>query len=190
MNFWKPKNKGKLKFLIGILLLSIATTTGIGVTFADENITSNLYDWFNKKGEESINTIDQSIAIEKEAQKQRLKAELELEIKRSAEDLNQFTGHEEKESIKQIQEYADKIIANLHVDNQDKKNKVSKQLDSIVKQAISDMKKVGDVTEETSKHHKGEKENEKEESKVPSNLESNSTPSDIVRDNKGDNDDR
>ncbi|MGE8203440.1 hypothetical protein ACQKP0_02670 [Heyndrickxia sp. NPDC080065] len=132
----------KAKLLFGVLFLSLTIGSSIGVVFADQDIPTLLNNWFNKKGTESISVIEQAISTEKETQKERLKEELQKELKRSQKELEKFTDQEKKDRIKELREYTNQLIANLHIDNQKEEKSIKEQLKSIMNAAISEMEKV------------------------------------------------
>ncbi|MBM6619136.1 hypothetical protein [Bacillus suaedaesalsae] len=142
----KAKHKGlgtkKVKFLIGAILLSVGIGSSVNVAFADQDIHALLTNWFDKKKVESINEIEQAIMSEKETQKQRLKEQLQVEIQKSEEELQLFTDAEKEARVLALQQYTDALIANFNVDNSNKEEKLSAELDAIVQEAIEKMDKV------------------------------------------------
>ncbi|MBS4174334.1 hypothetical protein [Bacillus sp. FJAT-49736] len=133
----------KVKILIGVLFLTVSIGGGIGVAFADSDINGLLTSWFKQKGEESISSMEQAILSEKETQKQRLKDELQLEIQASQKKLSDFTKEETSIRVQEIQDYAEKLIANLKIDTFADEQQIKAELDAIVEKAKSDMDKIG-----------------------------------------------
>jgi hypothetical protein len=138
----KTKDQRKFKLLIGVLLLTFAVLGNIGVAFADQDINSLLASWFNHKGTESVNQIDQAITTEKEQQEQRLKEELQLEIENSSKQLQQFTAEEKEKRVQAIKTYADQLAAKITVDNSKEKQKILDEMDSIIQKAMKDLDKI------------------------------------------------
>lgn len=140
---YKKKNHFSLKLLIGVLLVSLTIVGNIGVAFADQDINSLLTNWFNKKGQESISTIENAIATEKEQQKIRLKEELQSELKNSAQLLEQYTEEERQKRILDLQQYADKLIEDMKLENnQAEKQRIAADMDKEIQKAIKELKKI------------------------------------------------
>lgn len=133
----------KLKILIGVLFLSLMVGSSIGVAFADSDINGLMTNWFNKKSNESIDSIEQAIMTEKETQKQRLKEELQRELVSSQKKLDEFTEEEKNKRVEAIKDYADKLIADMQIDNSNQELEVQKQLDSIVENSMDEMEELG-----------------------------------------------
>lgn len=140
---YKVQKKWSAKLLIGVLLLSIVAIGNVGVAFAGEDISSLLTNWFNQKGAQSVSTIEQAINNEKELQKQRLKEELQLKISESAKQLDQFTLEEKQRRVQALREYADQLVSNMKVDNNEEKHKISAQMDAIIQKAEEELSQVG-----------------------------------------------
>lgn len=139
---YKAKKQFRIKLLIGVLLLSSTIGGNIGMAFADQDIQSLLSNWFNQKGQESIQTIEDAIMTEKEQQKVRLKEELQSELKNSAQLMDQFTEEEKQKRIQALQEYADQLIKNMKLDNNKEKQKISDEMDKIIQKAINELDKI------------------------------------------------
>ncbi|CEG28694.1 hypothetical protein [Bacillus sp. B-jedd] len=137
------KSKLSLKFLIGVLLLSCIIISNIGVAYADQDIHSLLANWFNKNGQESISEIEKAIEEEKVKQRIRLKEELQLELKNSAQLLKQYTEDEKNKRIIALQQYADQLIKEMKLENnQAEKQRISAEMDNEVQKAIKELEKI------------------------------------------------
>lgn len=141
--FQKQKKHSKAKILVGVLFLTTSIGGGIGVAFADSDINALLSNWFNKKGAESMSSIEQAIMSEKEIQKERLKQELQLELANSQKQLSDFTEQEKKQRVQAIQDYANQLIANLKIDNSAQEEQIKQQLGAIIEKAESEMDQIG-----------------------------------------------
>ncbi|MEH7299364.1 hypothetical protein [Neobacillus drentensis] len=140
---YKRKKHFRIKILIGVLLLSSTIAGNIGVAFADQDINSLLTSWFNKKGQESISTIENAIMTEKEQQKVRLKEELQSELNNSAQLMNQYTEDEKQKRIQALQEYADQLVENMKIENnKEEKQRISAEMEQIIQKAIKELNKV------------------------------------------------
>ncbi|ETI70125.1 hypothetical protein [Neobacillus vireti] len=142
-DMYKKKNHFRLKLLIGVLLLSGTIVGNIGVAFADQDINSLLTNWFTKKGQESISAIENAIATEKEQQKIRLKEELQSELKNSAQLLEKYTKEEKQKRILALQQYADKLIEDMKLENnQAEKQRIAADMDKEIQKAIKELEKI------------------------------------------------
>lgn len=173
----KQRKHNKYRLLVGILFLSITIGSSIGFVYADQDIHGLLSRWFDNKGSESILTIEQAIMTEKDRQKMRLKEELQLELKRSEDDLISFTEQERMNRINELKEYTNHLIANLHIDNEAEKQQMSEKLLFIMNEAINEMEKTIPKKEEMSPKEPDEnneaENDEKDKSEGETNQEDN-----------------
>ncbi|WP_059173493.1 hypothetical protein [Bacillus sp. FJAT-27445] len=139
---YNRKSTLPLKILIGVLFLSVVIAGNIGVAFADQDISGLLSSWFNKKGQESIVSIESAIAAEKETQKLRLKEELQSELLNASERLNRFTEEEKQNRIQALRDYANQLIAGMKVDNSEEEKRIASDLDKEIDKAIKAMDKI------------------------------------------------
>ncbi len=140
---YKKKNHFSLKLLIGVLLLSGTIISNIGVAFADQDINSLLTNWFTKKGQESIRSIESAIATEEVQQKIRLKEELQSELANSAQLLEQYTEEEKQKRIFALKQYADKLIEDMKLENnQAEKRRIAAEMDKEIQKAIKELEKI------------------------------------------------
>ncbi|EKN64746.1 hypothetical protein BABA_22698 [Neobacillus bataviensis LMG 21833] len=140
---YKKKNRFSLKLLIGVLLLSGAVVGNIGIAYADQDINSLLSNWFDKKGQESISSIENAIIAEKERQKTRLKEELQSELTNSAQLLAHYTEKEKQKRILDLQQYADKLIEDMKLENnQAEKQRITADMDKEIQKAIKELEKI------------------------------------------------
>lgn len=140
---YKKKHHFSLKLLIGVLLLSGTIVGNIGVAFADQDINTLLTSWFSKKGQESISSIETAVSTEKEQQKIRLKEELQSELANSAQLLQQYTEEEKQKRILELQQYADKLIEEMKLENnQAEKQRIAADMDKEIQMAIKQLEKI------------------------------------------------
>ncbi|WP_409270403.1 hypothetical protein V1499_13360 [Neobacillus sp. SCS-31] len=139
---YKRKSTRPLKILIGVLFLSAMIAGNIGVAFADQDISGLLSNWFNKKQQESISTIESAISAEKEAQKLRLKEELQSELANASERLTQFAEEEKQKRIQALTVYADQLIAGMKIDNSLEEKRIIAEMDKEIEKAIKAMDKI------------------------------------------------
>lgn len=109
------------------------------VVFADENIRSLLFDWFERKEIESVEALEITITSEREKQINRLKDELQKTITEAEERINSFTENEKQIRISELEQHANDILETFTIDETAKEEEVKGQLMEIVNQAISEM---------------------------------------------------
>lgn len=130
------------KFLAGTLFLIVIVGSSIQVSFADQDISALLSNWFHGKTEDSIEEIDKAISIEQQKQTERLKEELRLEIDTAKKQLQEFTEAEKSNRIDALKQYADGLISNSQMNNEDSKQTVTEELDRIFQEAKTKMSEV------------------------------------------------
>ncbi|WP_066315914.1 hypothetical protein [Bacillus sp. FJAT-29814] len=136
----KPIN---LKIFVGVLILSGLIVGNIGVAFADQDVNALLTNWFNKKGKESISSIEKAIMTEKEQQKARLKEELELEMSNSAKLLEQYTEEEKNKRVLALRQYADQLLEEMKLENnKEEKQRIAAEMDKEIQKAIKQLEKI------------------------------------------------
>lgn len=135
----KKKQSKTRKFLAGTLFLIIILGSSIQVTFADEDISAILSNWFNNETEESIKEIDEAISAEQQKQAERLKEELRLEIEMSESQLREFVQAEKSKRVQELQKYADEVIEGYDPDNEELQNEIIAELDRILEEAKVEM---------------------------------------------------
>lgn len=134
-------NFSKKKFLIGTLFLIIGIGSSFNVAFADQDIETMLINWFNKQKNNSIELIEAAIMSEKETQMQRLKKELQVEIKSAEQQLNYFTEEEKEKRVNALRVHTDELIKNLEISNSEEEAKVINALNKITDKAVEDLEK-------------------------------------------------
>ncbi|MBB2482254.1 hypothetical protein H5P36_18935 [Bacillus sp. APMAM] len=178
ITYQKSKKHLKIKILIGVLFLTVTIGGGIGVAFADSDIIGLLTNWFKQERNESITSIEQAIMSEKDVQKQRLKEELQLEIQASQKKLSDFTEAEKSKRVQEIRDYADRLVANLKIDNTAKEQQIQQQLNAIMEKATLEMDKVGSRANEDNGNNSDSSANQTEDEKTdqPDNSEQQQNP--------------
>src|SRR5699024_2603162 len=138
----KKKRRFPSKLLIGILLSFIIIGGSINITFADYDISSIISNWFNEKGSEAVEEVNNAMDKEREKQTKRLKEELQSEIESTEEALETFKKEEIEKRSEVLRSYANELIANFEADdsmNSKEKEKIIEKLDKTVEQAIKKM---------------------------------------------------
>ncbi len=147
----------KAIILLFALLLALSVGGGFNKASADQGIQSRLTDWFDNRKNESISEMDRAISSEKNRLMDQLRVELQLEMQRAQAQLARHTAAETAQSIRELEEYAAKLSAGIHVSNDAEKNAVSSNLDAALEDAKAIIKgsavvpKVPAVTQTESK---------------------------------------
>lgn len=136
---WRQKLKKHIQLFFMTVFMLVLIGGGIHVVFADENIRSLLFDWFERKEEESVKTLETSISAEQEKQINRLKDELQKTIAEAEERIDTFTENEKQIRVAELEQHANDILETLTIDEVAKEEEVKEQLMEIVDQAISEM---------------------------------------------------
>lgn len=157
----KQKKRRRLIQVFGALIISVSISTGVTTANADQDISSLLSNWFNLKQDESTKEIGNAITIEKNRLKVKLEEDLRLEIKSAKAELDLFTEAEKKERIASLNKYAEELAAKINIDNTEEKEKVTKEFNKIIKQAIKKMDavKISPSTPKTKSQPEKPKEN-------------------------------
>lgn len=133
------KRTSKSSLLVKTCIVGVFMFSSTSLAFANQDLNGLLTNWFEKKGNESIQLIDEVISNERDNQTHRIKEELQKELRKSEEDLAKFTKHEIDTRVKELRKHADQIIKNLSIDNKEEKAQLISHLDKIVSQAVSEM---------------------------------------------------
>lgn len=138
----KRKRSIMRKFLAGTLFLILIVGSGIHVSFADEDISALLSKWFHKNTEDSMEEIDKAISIEQQKQTERLKEELRIEIVTAEKQLQEFIDTEKANRIEALKRYADGLISNSQINNEESKEEVIEELERIYQEAKTELSEV------------------------------------------------
>ncbi|SET17494.1 hypothetical protein SAMN05421676_103128 [Salinibacillus kushneri] len=143
MSRWQIRRKRKnRKRLLGAFLLIVFFSSSMNMVFADQNIQSLLTNWFDQKKTAAIDEIEEAVDAEQQEQTQRLQKELQSEIEQLDKKLNDFTNQEKEKRVQAIQEHADELIANMNLDETEKREFVRAELKQIVQEAKNKMDNV------------------------------------------------
>ncbi|SET08820.1 hypothetical protein SAMN05216389_105119 [Oceanobacillus limi] len=155
MNFRKLLPKSRLSKAVFIsILVCIIIGGSFNVVVAKQDIQSLLNNWFNQQKTESITEIEQAITDEQGKQTERLRKEIQFEIERVRNEINEFTMKEKEKRVLALQSYADKLIANFEPSEPGDKKAIESQLDQIMLEAQRKMDHVSEKNQ--SNNHVGE----------------------------------
>ncbi|RXJ02786.1 hypothetical protein DS745_05610 [Anaerobacillus alkaliphilus] len=138
---YEKKQSYKRKLVIGLVSLSttFVLTTGVAFANSDIDISTLLQNWYNKKANEAIQSMEVAVENELERQKQRLKEEVQLALERSAFEIASFTQQQIEMITNLIEEHADHLVANINYFNDTERQKIESQLTDIMNDAIQAM---------------------------------------------------
>ena len=112
---WPQKLKKQIQLFVMTVFMLLLIGGGIHVVFADEEIRSLLFDWFERKEDESIEAIETTILKEQEKQMNRIKNELQKTIAEAEERIDIFTENEKKRSILQLEQNSNDKLKKIKI---------------------------------------------------------------------------
>ncbi|WP_248513607.1 hypothetical protein [Sporosarcina sp. NCCP-2222] len=107
--------------------------------WANQDIQSLLTNWFHGKKTESIQQLEHAITSEKELLMEELRVALQDEMKKAEEELARYTEEETAKRVKELQDYAAGLMANIQIDTTAKKAEISSDLDATLAQAMEQL---------------------------------------------------
>ncbi len=113
----------RLKMWIGALIIAIFFGSSIHVAFANEDISTLLKSWFDKKEETAISNVETTIKKEQQAQTERLKKEIKEALDDAEQRLQTFTEDEKKQRKDELKQYADSLLENMELDDSEKNDR-------------------------------------------------------------------
>ncbi|MEC0231232.1 hypothetical protein [Paenibacillus alba] len=129
------KVKSKRIVAAGIVSLTVILTASAGVSYADIDIAGTMASWFNKKTEQVVQNLDQSMKLETDAQKEVLKKELQLRLEASARNLEAFTEEQKQVHVQALAQYAQKLLAQTDIRTEQDRQQIMNKLQSITDSA-------------------------------------------------------
>lgn len=130
------------KFSVGALFICILIGGSMNSAFANQDIGSLLTSWFDKKKNESITRIEDTIVTEQEKQTSRLKEELQVKLNDSEQKLKEFTDTEIEARLLELKRYTDELIQQTEFATEAKKEEFILQLHTIVELAKQQMDEI------------------------------------------------
>lgn len=140
--YLKEKRKKIKRKLVGTVFLIGIVGGSYSVAFAEADIGTLLSQWFEKQKIESIEKIESAINQERDIQTNRLKQELQLEITRADQALDEFTDAEIQLRIKNLQAYTDELIKSIKIDDTKERERIIDQINKIYNRAVEQLSKV------------------------------------------------
>lgn len=129
----EPKRRKGLKFLVTVIfsLVIIASTT-LGIAFADQNTAALINEWYNKKVIIAKSIIDEAVQSELTVQKARLEEAIRVKMEEAAKELDLFTQSEAEARRQALEAYADQLISQLNITNEEDEAQIRSKLDEIL----------------------------------------------------------
>lgn len=132
----KQRNlKSKRIVAAGIVSLTVVLTASVGISYADIDIAGSMASWFNKKTEQVIQGLDQSMKSETETQKELLKKELQLRLEASSRSLESFTEEQKRIRLQALGQYAQSLLASTDIKTTQDRQQILNKLQAIVDSA-------------------------------------------------------
>jgi hypothetical protein len=132
----KQRNlKSKRIVAAGIVSLTVVLTASAGISYADIDIAGSMASWFNKKTEQVIQGLDQSMKSETETQKERLKKELQLRLEASSRSLESFTEEQKRIRLQALGQYAQSLLASTDIKTAQDRQQILNKLQAIMDSA-------------------------------------------------------
>ncbi|GFZ81477.1 hypothetical protein GCM10008018_29010 [Paenibacillus marchantiophytorum] len=133
------KVKSKRIVAAGIVSLTVILTASAGVSYADIDLAGTMASWFNKKTEQVIQNLDQSMKSETDVQKELLKKELQVRLEASARNLESFTEEQKKIHVQALAQYTQALLAQTNVRTEQDRQQITDKLQLILDSAKSAM---------------------------------------------------
>jgi predicted regulator of Ras-like GTPase activity (Roadblock/LC7/MglB family) len=131
----KRKMKSKRIVAAGIVSLTVVLTASAGISYADMDIAGAMASWFNKKTEQVIQGLDQSMKSETDAQKEMLKKELQLRLEASTRSLESFTDTQKQLHLQALEQHAQSLLAATDVKTEQDRIQILNKLQAILDSA-------------------------------------------------------
>lgn len=134
---------------IKLIIISIFVLFGIIVgtvsaTFAENNIYGLLSQWYKKKATEAEAEIQEEVEEELAIQKLRLQSEIQLQMEESSKNLDDFKNNKIEEYRSNIVDYADRLVANLEIPDEEDRDQIEGKLNEILNSAQEAMEQLID----------------------------------------------
>lgn len=131
----KRKVKSKRIVAAGIVSLTVVLTASAGISYADMDVAGAMASWFNKKTEQVIQGLDQSMKSETDAQKDLLKKELQLRLEASTRSLESFTDTQKQLHLQALEQHAQSLLAGTEVKTEQDRIQILNKLQAILDSA-------------------------------------------------------
>ncbi|WP_404446995.1 hypothetical protein LG307_00910 [Sutcliffiella horikoshii] len=124
-------------FIVVMMVLALLFTAELKTAFASSTIQSLLTGWFEGKQQESIQSLEEEIMIEKEAQMAILKKEIAESLEHANKELSHFTSIEAEKSKQELQNYTEQLIQSIEIEEEGKQEEFLSELEKIMEEAYS-----------------------------------------------------
>lgn len=130
------------KLLLGAVLLIGIIGSSFTVSFANKDVESLLTNWFTDMKDHKLLELEETVEQEQKTQTDRLKEELQAEIRAAEEDLDQFTKNQKEKVSEELQRYTNELIQSFTVNNEVEEKEIRNELDKILENAKKEIKTV------------------------------------------------
>ncbi|WP_404460222.1 hypothetical protein [Sutcliffiella horikoshii] len=126
-------------FIVVMMVLALLFTAEWKTAYASSNIKSLLTSWFEGKQQESIQSLENEIMSEKEAQMTILKQEIAVSLDQVNKELANFTIIEAEKSKAELKSYTEELIQSIEFDEEGKQEQFISELEKIMEEAYLKM---------------------------------------------------
>ncbi|RTE08333.1 hypothetical protein [Paenibacillus whitsoniae] len=134
----------KRKIAAGIVSLTAILTASAGISYADLDIAGSMASWFSKKSEQAMQSLDQSMKSETEAQKEALKKELQLRLEAASHSLDAYTEEQKRAQLDILDQYAQRLLDKMDLRTAQDREQILNKLQAIVASAEAGMNALAD----------------------------------------------
>lgn len=122
-------------FIVGMMVLALLFTAEWKTAYASSNIKSLLTSWFEGKQQESIQTLEEEIMAEKEAQMAILKEEIAVSLNQANKELANYTSKEAEKSKQELKSYTEELIESIEFEEEGQQEQFMSELQIIMEEA-------------------------------------------------------
>ncbi|MEA3319880.1 MAG: hypothetical protein U9Q88_07610 [Bacillota bacterium] len=137
-------NKRHQRLFIVLMVLALLFTVEWKTAYASSNIQSLLTSWFEGKQQESIQSLEEEIMIEKEAQMSVLKEEIAVLLIQANKELADFTSKEADKSKQELKSYTEQLIQTIEFNEESKRDQFISELEKIMEEAYMKLEQAGE----------------------------------------------
>ncbi|NMH71987.1 hypothetical protein HF078_02750 [Bacillus sp. RO2] len=131
-------------FIVMMMVLALLFTVEWKTAYASSNIQSLLTSWFEGKQQESIQSLEEEIMIEKEAQMSVLKEEIAVLLNQANKELADFTSKEADKSKQELKSYTEQLIQTIEFNEESKRDQFISELEKIMEEAYMKLEQAGE----------------------------------------------
>jgi predicted transcriptional regulator len=130
-------------FIVMMMVLALLFTVEWKTAYASSNIQSLLTSWFEGKQQESIQSLEEEIMIEKEAQMSVLKEEIAVSLNQANKELADLSKEADK-SKQELKSYTEQLIQTIEFNEDSKRDQFISELEKIMEEAYMKLEQAGE----------------------------------------------